>query len=103
MPTLNLDPLYLAEIKKIIKQVAPSATIWAYGSRISGQNHDTSDLDLVLRHSTQLTQSSPELLPLKQAFQNSMLPILIDIADWATLPAHFQKEIERNHVVVCCP
>ena len=34
------------------------------------------------------------------ALGESDLPILIEARDWARLPAGFQREIERAHVVV---
>ncbi|MEX8518114.1 MAG: hypothetical protein AB3X44_06335 [Leptothrix sp. (in: b-proteobacteria)] len=44
-----------------------------------------------------LDLSRLDLAPdLQQALQDSLLPILVDIHDWAGLPSSFQAEIERD-------
>ena len=100
MLKLDLDPSYFEEIKLILQRIAPTAEIWAYGSRLSDKHHEGSDLDLVLRHPNQLNQVSPEVFLLREAFQDSNIPILIDIMDWATLPTRFRQEIEKKYVVI---
>ena len=37
------------ELVKIAKKFLQELEIWAYGSRVDGTAHETSDLDLVLR------------------------------------------------------
>ena len=100
MLTLDIDPNYLVEIQNILKEVIPEATVWAYGSRVSGQGHDTSDLDLVLRNSSHLEQRNPNLIRLKQAFRESQLPIFVDVMDWALLPISYRKEIITKHIIL---
>ena len=41
-----------------------------------------------------------EFLDLVEAFQESSIPILIQVHDWARLPESFHHEIERDHVVL---
>ena len=77
----------------------PGVEVWAYGSRVNGESHDGSDLDLVLR--------GPALEPLNggfydlvEAIEKSNVPILVQAHDWAMLPESFHREIERDYVVV---
>ena len=97
MPELNLTPECLAQVKAILTQHAPEAEVWAYGSRVKGNSHQASDLDLVIRNPNDLEQPVSHLVELKQAFIDSDLPILIDIIDWAYLPQSYREEIEKQH------
>ena len=46
---LCLEPRHLALLQGLLRRHVPGAEVWAYGSRVSGGAHETSDLDLVLR------------------------------------------------------
>jgi hypothetical protein len=48
-------------------------------------------------------QVQPDLAELKEAVQASTLPILIDIHDWAQLPASFHTNIAAAFVVLQQP
>lgn len=100
-----MSQLYLREQdrKRLVELLAahlPTVTAWAYGSRVNGSAHESSDLDLVLR--------SPELslIPVEpleaflQALRESNIPILIEARDWARLPDAFHQEILKGYVVV---
>ncbi|MCG8607523.1 nucleotidyltransferase domain-containing protein [bacterium] len=100
MPTLELKPEYLHRLQTLLREHVPWAEVWAYGSRVSNSSHEASDLDLVLRNPEELSQPYERLGELKEAFSESNIPILIDILDWARIPAPFRKEIEGAHVVV---
>ncbi len=76
------------------------AEVWAYGSRVNGNGHDASDLDLVVRRPNDLNQEIPELGAMQDVLSESNLPIRVEIMDWARIPASFQREIERAYVVV---
>ena len=96
---LNLPERYLLILLKLLQEHVPHAEVWAYGSRVGGQSHDTSDLDLVLRDPADLNKSHfDELFSLKSALQESDLPILVDVLDWAAIPQSFRNEIERHHM-----
>ena len=97
---LHLPQDYREQVVSILRKHAPSIEAWAYGSRVDGSNHDASDLDLVLR--------TPDLSPigvgtmaaLLDAFDESDLPIIVDLHDWAEVPDEYQDEILRNHYVL---
>lgn len=100
---LDLAPRYLATLLDLIKQYAPDAEVWAYGSRVTGGAHEASDVDLVLRNPADLTQRQARLPELKEAIAESSLPILVDVMDWARVPDAFRQEIEKKHVVLTDP
>lgn len=98
--TLDLPQKYLEQVQALLRAHVPHAEVWAYGSRVSGGNHEASDLDLVLRNPHNLKEASGALFELKEAFIESNLPIRVDVMDWARVPESFHREIERVHVVV---
>ena len=97
---LDLPPHYRQQLELLLQKHLPTVEVWAYGSRVKGQSHDGSDLDLVLR--------SPELQPIpadslasfSEALQESPIPFLVAAHDWARLPESCHPEIEREHLVL---
>jgi len=71
-----------------------------YGSRVNGEAHDGSDLDLVVRSKNQ------EPVPIKQyadwleKIQESNIPILVQLFDWTRIPESFKKSILIKHEVL---
>ena len=53
---LDLPHHYRQHLELLLRKHLPTVEVWAYGSRVKGQSHDGSDLDLVLR--------SPDLQPI---------------------------------------
>jgi predicted nucleotidyltransferase len=103
MPTLDLQPRHLSALLELLRENAPDAEVWAYGSRATHTAHETSDLDLVLRNPERLDEPQKNLHRLRDALAESNLPILVDILDWARIPDDFRREIERQPVVVLSP
>lgn len=97
---LRLDSQHLAQLRELLARHAPDAEAWAYGSRVSGGAHEGSDLDIVLRNPGNLKSEQPDWMDLKEALQQSALPILVDVHDWAHLPESFHHNIEREYVVI---
>lgn len=87
----------------ILDRLVPAGLeVWAFGSRARWTARETSDLDLVLRNPAQLeTRLEAGILDdLKEAFEESDLPFMVDLLDWATVSEKFRKVIEREYVVV---
>jgi predicted nucleotidyltransferase len=97
---LDLAPRHLAILQSLLAQYVPDAEVWAFGSRVNGNAHEGSDLDLVLRNTREPTLPVTGYFELQEALQKSSLPMLIDIHDWAHLPADFHRNIERSYVVL---
>lgn len=100
MPTLSLPAGALATLRKLLADHVPDAEVWAYGSRVNGHAHEGSDLDLAVRNPVDLRQPVKGLVDLRDALRESNLTMLVDVFDWARIPASFQKNIESEHVVI---
>lgn len=97
---LQLSPQHLHTLQALLRQHVPHAQVWAYGSRVVGGAHEGSDLDLVLRHPHDLAQDVPDWFELKEALQESPLPLLVELHLWSRLPSSFHSNIEAGYVVV---
>ncbi|MDP2434069.1 MAG: nucleotidyltransferase domain-containing protein [Pseudomonadota bacterium] len=100
LATLRLPPRYLEMVRRILREHLPQAEVWAYGSRVNGDSYDASDLDLVVRNPDDLKRETARWWALTEAFEESDLPIQVQIVDWARIPASFHDEIEAAYVVV---
>lgn len=96
MDRLLIKPEHLKMLKDIFVSYCPKAEIWAYGSRLNGNAHQGSDLDLVVKS---FNDQSKNLYELKEILNDSNIPFLIDIHEFDKLPESFQKEIEKNYIV----
>ena len=97
---LDLPRRYRDQIEALLREHVPGVAVWAYGSRVNGQSHEASDLDLVLRGPDLKRISSGQLTDLTEALEQSNVPILVQIHDWARLPESFHREIEQEYVVL---
>lgn len=100
---LQLPPHYLEMLLELIHKYLPQTEVWAYGSRVNGDCHAASDLDLVVRNPINLTEPLSDIFDLKDALVESNLPIRVDVVDWARIPEPFRLQIERGYVVVWEP
>ncbi len=78
----------------------PTTEVWAYGSRVTGEAHEASDLDLVVRGANLEPLPLHHLNSLRISLSDSNLPILVDVHDWACLPASFHARILTRYEVV---
>lgn len=98
---LDLPNKDLAIVYEILQRHIPEHAVWAFGSRVQGNAKPFSDLDLVV--------IGPEPLSLlvegklKQAFDESLLPIKIDVVDWQRLPLAFQQRIKQQYIAIQSP
>ncbi len=97
---LDLPLRYRKMVQIMLRRHLPHAEVWAYGSRVNGDCHEASDLDLVVRNPVALDETLPDLSDLKEALVESNLPIRVDLVDWARIPEAFRREIERAYVVL---
>ena len=97
---LLLDPRHLAALRALLARHVPQAEVWAYGSRVNGGAHEGSDLDIVLRSPQDLKAETEGWMDLKEALQESALPMLVEVHDWAHLPQGFHRNIEQGYVVL---
>ena len=97
---LDVKPRHREQIERLLRGHLPGVEVWAYGSRVNGRSHEGSDLDLVLRSPGLVKIDPSQLAEFNEAVQESTVPFLIEARDWARLPESFQREIEREYVVL---
>ncbi len=97
---LDMQSRHREQIERLLREHLPAIEVWAYGSRVNGQSHAGSDLDLVLRSPGLVEIDSSQLAKFNEAVQESTIPFLIEARDWARLPDSFHREIEREYVVL---
>lgn len=97
---LHLKTRHRRMLEEILREHLPEAEVWAYGSRVSGESHGGSDLDLVLRSPGLKKIRLATLMDVEEALRESTIPFLVEARDWARLPESFQREIGRDYVVI---
>ncbi len=97
MNSIFIKPKHLAELRTIFSQYVPNATVWAYGSRVQGDAHSGSDLDLAI---SPLKNENIDIATLKAALIESNIPFLLDIFEFHRLPKSFQDEIASYRVEI---
>ncbi|RKX46926.1 MAG: nucleotidyltransferase domain-containing protein [Verrucomicrobia bacterium] len=95
---IDLPPAHIETIKRLLAEHVPQCEIWAFGSRINQTAKDWSDLDLVVVGVAKLEQHA--LYDLREAFEESDLPIRIDVLDWHTISPEFQAVINAGYEVI---
>ena len=95
---IDLSPNHLETVKRILTEHVPDCEVRAFGSRATWTAKDYSDLDLAVVGEDLLDRKA--LSRLKEAFQESDLPIRVDVLDWHGISESFRKVIERDYVVV---
>ena len=97
---LHLSPRHREKLEALLREHLPGIEAWAYGSRVNGDSHDGSDLDLALRAPDLQEIPAGPLADFREALHDSTLPFLVEARDWARLPERFHREIEREYVVL---
>ena len=97
---LALPTRYSREVERILEMVVPDVEVWAYGSRVTGTAYEASDLDLALRAPGLEPIPAVQLGALITAFQESNIPIIVDVHDWALIPKSFHRTILADYIVL---
>lgn len=95
---IDLEPSFLDEVKRILREHAGGVEVRAFGSRVNGTARRYSDLDLALVSKEKIDWRRMEAL--KDAFAESNLPIQVDVLDWHTLSDSFRKIIENRYEII---
>ena len=95
---IDLNPHHLETVNAILAEHVPECEVWAFGSRATWTAKDYSDLDLAVVGKGPLDWNM--LGHLKEAFEESNLPMRVDVLDWHSISESFRKVIERDCVVI---
>ncbi len=96
--SIDLNPNHLAIVLGILAEHVPECEVRAFGSRASWTSRDYSDLDLAVVGEGKLHWRA--LARLKEAFEESRLPMQVDVLDWHGISESFREMIEGEYVVV---
>ena len=96
--TVDLNPNHLATVEAILADHVPEYEVRAFGSRATWTARDYSDLDLAVVGKGPLDWRT--LSRLKEAFEESDLPMRVDVLDWHSTSESFRKVMAREYVVV---
>lgn len=88
----------LVIVKKILLEFVPAVKVCVFGSRARDKCKEFSDLDLVVMGEREL--DSRVMFELKDAFDESDLPIRVDVVDWHAISPSFRKIIEMDCVEI---
>lgn len=88
---IDLPSEHLSTVKHILQQVAPGVSVFAFGSRVNGRAKKHSDLDLGLE--AQQSLDWRQMARLREAFEESDLPIRVDVVDWAECSPTFKTSV----------
>ena len=95
---IDLSPNHLKTVKQILAEYVPACEVRVFGSRVTQSAKAYSDLDLAVVGVTALDRHT--LARLKEAFEDSDLPILVDVLDWHEISDSFQEVIAKDYVVL---
>lgn len=98
IPNIDISPEQWDIVSAILQKHIPGKTVWAFGSRTTGNAKPHSDLDLAMIGDTAL--SIGLLAALEHDFTESDLPFKVDFLDWALTSPNFRMSIENQHVVL---
>ncbi len=93
---IDLNPNHLATVERILTEHVPECEVRAFGSRATWTAKDYSDLDLAVVGKGPLDWKT--LGRLREAFEESDLPIRVDVLDWHAISESFRDVIEREYV-----
>ncbi len=71
--------------------------ILAYGSRVNGEAHETSDLDLVVVCKNEEKVNINDFVNFIEALKESNIPIFVQVLDWNRIPETFHNNILANN------
>jgi type I restriction enzyme S subunit len=95
---IDISPVHLETVKRILAEHARECEIRAFGSRVTWTAKDYSDLDLAVVGAARLDSDRFRLL--REAFEESDLPFRVDILDWHTTSEKFKSVIEKKFEVL---
>ena len=96
--TIDLNPHHLGTVRAILAGHVPDCEVMAFGSRAAWTAHERSDLDLAVDCGGRAGDGA--IARLREAFEDSDLPIRVDVLDWHAVAGGFRELIAPGCVVI---
>lgn len=81
-------------------EIRQPVEVLAYGSRVNGNAHDASDLDLVIKAKDNQPLDWDLLMNLNEKIKESNIPFLVELRDWHRLPESFHRQILNKQEIL---
>ena len=95
---IDLSPDHLETVRRILAEQVPGCEVRAFGSRVTWTAKEFSDLDLAVVGTGALDWGTPARL--REAFEESDLPIQVDVLDWHGISESFREVIGEDYEVI---
>lgn len=95
---IDLNPKHLKTVQAILAMYIPEYEVRVFGSRVKWTAKEYSDLDLAVVGSTPL--GLKQMRKLSEAFEESNLPIQIDLVDCHSVSDGFKRVIAEKYEVI---
>ena len=99
--SIDLEVSLLRQVQDVLRKHVPECEVWVFGSRAGNRAKRFSDLDLAIVSPTALTVRRLALLA--SAFEESDLPMRVDLVDWRSSSRVVQDQITECHEVIFQP
>ena len=92
-----LEDTYKTILMDIIDKQLPGCFIWLFGSRARKTNKPGADFDIALDAGRVLT--TEEMFAIKEAIEESSLPVFVDIVDIRNVSPDFLNQISQDWIL----
>ncbi len=94
---IDLPLHHLNTVRCILAEQIPGYEVRVFGSRVEGRAKPHSDLDLAIVGEKPVDLAT--LSRLKEAFEDSDLPIRVDLLDWNAISDEFRQAIQKSYEI----
>ena len=92
---VRIEPRHLAIVRDIVRSVVPDRKVWVFGSRATGVRlKPFSDLDLAVSGRLSIAEAGA----LATAFDESLLPMKVDVVALGGVSADFRERIAADFI-----
>jgi uncharacterized protein len=92
----SLENRYKQLLISLIDRKLPECRMWLFGSRARKTNQQGADIDLALDAGRVLTMQ--EIFSLKEAIEESDLPVFVDLVDIRNVSEDFLNQIKKEWI-----
>jgi uncharacterized protein len=94
---IELASRYVQQVWRIAQNHVPYCNVYIFGSYARGTACLNSDVDLAILGREPL--GIEKMLRLKEAYENSDLPFLVDVVDWSEANPRFKAMVESQGMI----